>query len=164
MPIFVPGSPRHRRSGLLPTLSFHGRSHVRPDQGCGSSTPSANAPGVTRTRGQQFRKLLLYPSELRGLIPSRNVTCRISFRHFLNRHQGETSPRGAGSVSAAGMLTQWTGLGKAGFRRRAAFSLLLPPEATVGRRELIRGPGFEPEDLSILRSIWLLPHLGESDP
>jgi hypothetical protein len=25
-----------------------------------------NAPGVTRTRGQQFRKLLLYPSELRG--------------------------------------------------------------------------------------------------
>jgi hypothetical protein len=28
---------------------------------------AGNAPGVTRTRGQQFRKLLLYPSELRGL-------------------------------------------------------------------------------------------------
>ena len=27
---------------------------------------SENAPGVTRTRGQQFRKLLLYPPELRG--------------------------------------------------------------------------------------------------
>src|SRR5688500_14598305 len=31
-----------------------------------------HAPGVTRTRGQQFRKLLLYPSELRGL-----HTCKI---------------------------------------------------------------------------------------
>src|SRR4051794_7967758 len=27
---------------------------------------TTSAPGVTRTRGQQFRKLLLYPSELRG--------------------------------------------------------------------------------------------------
>ena len=32
----------------------------------GALVPS-HAPGVTRTRGQQFRKLLLYPSELRGL-------------------------------------------------------------------------------------------------
>src|SRR4051794_23064498 len=30
------------------------------------SAPPDHAPGVTRTRGQQFRKLLLYPSELRG--------------------------------------------------------------------------------------------------
>ena len=30
------------------------------------ATRDNDAPGVTRTRGQQFRKLLLYPPELRG--------------------------------------------------------------------------------------------------
>ncbi len=35
-------------------------------QGCPVSIREFGAPGVTRTPGPQFRKLLLYPPELRG--------------------------------------------------------------------------------------------------
>ena len=49
---------------LLPSLPCRVTSEVENCPGRRSGRPSA--PGVTRTRGQQFRKLLLYPSELRG--------------------------------------------------------------------------------------------------
>jgi hypothetical protein len=41
-----------------------------------------NAPGVTRTRGQQFRKLLLYPSELRGRSTVFTTACNSGLIQF----------------------------------------------------------------------------------
>src|SRR5205085_3711860 len=60
---------------LLPCLSCKGWMVLVPPAG-------SSAPGVTRTRGQQFRKLLLYPSELRGQLVSH--TSKIAYKSPLN--------------------------------------------------------------------------------
>ena len=68
-----------------------------------------SAPGVTRTRGQQFRKLLLYPSELRGLGPDKVMPYDCNFTYYVIpgwRHR-IPEPR-----SEDGMLIRWT------FRRK----------------------------------------------
>ena len=57
---------RYSRSGR-----FHGRRHAYPAmrvKDVAAAAAPRDAPGVIRTRGQQFRKLLLYPSELRGRV------------------------------------------------------------------------------------------------
>ncbi len=47
-------------------LSLHRKGHLRATPLRRSDATNGGAPGVTRTPGTQFRKLLLYPPELRG--------------------------------------------------------------------------------------------------
>ena len=71
---FIPGNNRGAVERLASATS---RTTSRPDfdatmtvaadvQGRSVSIREFGAPGVTRTPGTQFRKLLLYPPELRG--------------------------------------------------------------------------------------------------
>jgi hypothetical protein len=53
-------------------------------------TARPHAPGVTRTRGQQFRKLLLYPSELRGPTRSNIEEWQAHLIRFLSVPWGAT--------------------------------------------------------------------------
>jgi Phage integrase family len=71
---FIPGKNRgavERLAGAtsrpVPRPDFDATMTVAADvQGCPASIRESGAPGVTRTPGTQFRKLLLYPPELRG--------------------------------------------------------------------------------------------------
>ena len=58
------------------------------------------APGVTRTPGTQFRKLLLYPPELRG-----RFTCRLPILASLRARRPETRSPGVPSTNA--MRLRW---------------------------------------------------------
>src|SRR6185436_11608260 len=62
----VPRGARFRAGGYFTGLRFDCSCHVPHGNIASAVSAAAHAPGVTRTRGQQFRKLLLYPSELRG--------------------------------------------------------------------------------------------------
>jgi integrase len=72
---FIPGADRHHVEGPAEAIEEAGRqlAATQPQPNLAGKTPTSpqvragvGAPGVTRTPGTQFRKLLLYPPELRG--------------------------------------------------------------------------------------------------